>query len=249
MATSVNAALQRVKKFARIGRAGDRVSPYYDDRSIATGVKRGMHRELIGGMWDEVGEWQFNLLNSEGLRPHHRLLDVGCGSFRGGVRFVEFLDAGNYFGFDLSRQLIEAGYAREIEAGGLAGKLPKQNLCVTGDFSCEVFGGGFDYAIAVSVFTHLPLNHWRVALERLAPQMKPGGLFYATYFPCPEDAAFAQDISHEGAGVVSHATSDPYHCRVFDVVHLARGLPWKADALDVRNHARGQKVLKFERAK
>ena len=40
----------------------------YDDKSaIARGVSDGRHRELIGGMWDEIGKLQLEFLNAHGL--------------------------------------------------------------------------------------------------------------------------------------------------------------------------------------
>jgi hypothetical protein len=37
----------------------------------------GEHRGAVGGLWDELGRWQFELLLRAGLKPSHRLLDVG----------------------------------------------------------------------------------------------------------------------------------------------------------------------------
>src|SRR5437588_11759454 len=37
--------------------------------------------KLVGprGVWIHLQQYQFNILSSMGLRPHHSLLDVGCG--------------------------------------------------------------------------------------------------------------------------------------------------------------------------
>jgi SAM-dependent methyltransferase len=247
MTLTIKAALKKARDFASGGTSNEYVNPYYNSRFVKNRVTAGMHRHVIGGLWEELGNWQFELLKTHGLQPFHRLLDIGCGSFRGGVKFVSFLDAGNYYGFDLNKGLLDAGYAREIRANGLATKLPKENLCVTDDFSCEEFGGNFDFAIAVSVFSHLSLNHWRIALERLAPQIKSGGQLFATYFPCPEDADFASPIKHNPSGVISYPARDPYHCRASDIVHLAKGLPWEITPLEKGDHPRGQRVLRISR--
>jgi hypothetical protein len=55
-------------------------------------VKAGRHRELVGGQWDVVGKHQCDYLISRGLMPHHKFLDVGCGSLRGGIYFVDYLN-------------------------------------------------------------------------------------------------------------------------------------------------------------
>lgn len=44
------------------------------------------HRNYVGGLWDEIGLLQFEFLKSRGLKPHHVLVDIACGSLRAGVR-------------------------------------------------------------------------------------------------------------------------------------------------------------------
>jgi hypothetical protein len=61
------------------------------------------HRKAVGGLWDEIGRLQFDYFVSQGLVPHHRLLDLGCGSLRGGVHFIAYLDPDRYSGVDRSR--------------------------------------------------------------------------------------------------------------------------------------------------
>ncbi len=56
----------------------------------------------IGGMWEIIGEVQFEFLVSQGLKPQHRLLDIGCGTLRGGRHFIAYLEAEKYTGIDLS---------------------------------------------------------------------------------------------------------------------------------------------------
>jgi len=72
-------------------------------------MQKGVHRQRIGDMWDEIGQLQFNFLVEQGLLPYHTLLDVGCGCLRGGVYFVPYLENGHYFGMDINESLIEAG--------------------------------------------------------------------------------------------------------------------------------------------
>ena len=223
-------------------------SYYYNDASVRRKIADGGHRALIGGLWEEMGAWQFNLMRSVGLAPDHRFLDVGCGSFRGGVRFVPYLQPGRYFGFDLNQALIDVGYEQEIVAAGLGERLPRENLAATDEFDCAGFGGDFDFALAVSVFTHLPLNHMRLAFERLAPELKPGGRFVFTYFECPEPAPTAIPITQPPAGVVTYAARDPYHYRRADIIHAAAGAPLEIEWPKAAPHPRGQKVAVAVRA-
>ena len=48
-------------------------------------------------------------------------------------------------------------------------KLPRENLRATDRFDCD-FGVQFDFAIAQSLFTHIPLNDIRLCLVRLGRQ-------------------------------------------------------------------------------
>ena len=54
----------------------------YGRSLTAQEVAAGAHRDFVGGMWDEVGALQFEYMQSAGLRPGHRLLDMGCGALR-----------------------------------------------------------------------------------------------------------------------------------------------------------------------
>src|SRR6185436_21166804 len=94
------------------------------------------HRELVGGLWEEVGALQFAYLKGRGLLPSHRLLDIGCGALRGGLHFIRYLDTGNYYGMDVNASLIEAG-RRELDEANLADRTP--HLLVTDGFELSPF--------------------------------------------------------------------------------------------------------------
>ena len=198
-------------------------------------------------MWDEIGLWQFELLTGLGLQPEHRLLDIGCGTFRGGVKFVDYLESGNYFGTDLRQELIDAGYEREIEPAGLAPKLPRENLSATGDFEAPDKSAGFDYALAVSVFTHLPWNDIRLGLVKISCLLVDRGCFVFTIFECPSDAPWSAPLRHEPGSVVSKPTADPYHYRFVDLAHAVADLPVTLQRVEFRRHPRGQVPLVMRR--
>ena len=64
--------------------------------------------------YDLVSAMVFNLLTSIGLRQHHRLLDIGCGSLRVGRLLIPYLNQKNYFGVEPNKWLVEDGIANEI---------------------------------------------------------------------------------------------------------------------------------------
>jgi cyclopropane fatty-acyl-phospholipid synthase-like methyltransferase len=223
------------------------VSRYFNTERIAETVRNGEHRMVIGDMWDEIGTLQFSFLKQHGLEPHHTLLDIGCGSLRGGIHFIDYLDEGNYFGMDLNQSLLDAGYEVELKNLGLQDKLPRDNLLCNGDFEVEQFARTFDFALALSVFTHLPLNHIRVCLEQLAPCVSKEGQFFATYFETPADQPTHEPRRQQPGEVTTYGTRDPYHYRLADFHWLAASQGWDVDAISEFNHPRGQKILKFTR--
>lgn len=79
-------------------------------------------RDAVGGLWDEVGDLQFNFLVAQGLKPEHSFLDVGCGCLRGGVRFLKYLDDGNYHGIDAQQALLDAGVHTEMPRHGVSSR-------------------------------------------------------------------------------------------------------------------------------
>jgi SAM-dependent methyltransferase len=164
-------------------------------------VDLGKHRAMVGGLWDELGALQFEfMINRAGLTPEMRLLDLGCGSLRGGVRFIEHLDPGNYYGIDLNRSLVDAGRDIELPRYGLQDKLSPEQLLVADDFGAWRFGVEFDVAIAISLWTHLPLNQIGASLHELERVLKPGAALYATIFLCDDEARLFEPLRHEPGG-------------------------------------------------
>lgn len=206
---------------------------------IATGV----HRELVGGLWDEVGTLQFDFLRAQGLLPQHRLLDVGCGALRGGIHFVRHLEPGHYYGLDLNASLLEAGQ-RELAAAGLGQR--DARLLADDAFRAHRFGTTFDMAIAVSLFTHLPMNPIVRCLVEVARTLAPAARFYASYFEAPTTACLEPQRQSPGE-IVTHYDHDPFHY-AFDELRMM------ADLAGVRvlrvgdwGHPRGQLMAAFFR--
>lgn len=244
-------------------------SPYYDPQALTRETAAGRHREAIGGLWEELGTLQLEFLKSQGLQPEHRMLDIGCGALRLGVKAVDYLHPGHYFGADLSVELMEAGYAKELSEAQRA-RLPRENLHATAEFDfsflnpskCEAvpavgFGAvtapskKIDYAMAQSVFTHLPLNHIRRCLAQLAPHLKPGGVFFATFWLVPEahplHLPFTQPGAIDGVPIVTTDIADPYHYQAADLRYAASGLPYAVEILGDWNHPRRQSMVVFRR--
>lgn len=151
-------------------------------QSLRYRLRPGSYRWKVGGLWEQIGQLQFDYLVSQGLDPDSRLLDVGCGSMRGGRHFVEYLNPGRYYGLDIDPALLKAG-RRELAKAGVSDRDP--HLLVDDAFRFGRFDATFDYAWALSVFTHLPFNVIMRCLAEVEEVLRPGGRFYATFYENP----------------------------------------------------------------
>ena len=219
-------------------------NPYYGSGDAAR-ILRGDHRNVVGGRWEEIGVLQRDFLIARGLAPHHALLDIGCGCLRGGVKFIRYLDAGNYYGIDVNAHLIAVGYDIELASEGLTEKLPRDNLAVNEAFDAAAFNRRFDFALAQSVFTHLPPPMLRDCLTKLAPMMAPGGHFFATIYEVPEDHPSGEPYRHTPGDTQTFGDRDPYHYRLSEVSAATAGLPWTIAFAGAWGHPRGQTMIEF----
>jgi SAM-dependent methyltransferase len=199
------------------------------------------HRNLVGGLWDEIGELQLNFLKDQGLQPQHRLVDVGCGALRGGVHFIRYLDPGCYYGIDINRSLIDAG-RQELEEQHLAARGP--NLLVDDNFAVNRFDVSFDFALAVSLFTHLPMNHIVRCLVEVRTALAPGGRFFASYFEAPA-CAHLQPLRHATGGIVTRYDADPFHHAFDELAWLASIAGLRAQRIGKWAHPRGHSMAMF----
>lgn len=182
------------------------------------------HRGYVGGYWDEIGEAQFKVMKDLGLKPTHKFLDIGCGSFRGGRFFIDYLDSGNYYGIDRHRWLIDAGI-KELHGDPLTNVF---NTLVDENFSFSKFGlVKFDYVLAKSVFTHLLPDQIRLCFNNLRDYIQPYGIFYATIFQGPsknnpkkqsdrKKFAYMIDEIKEFAGPMWHVDVAPLQIRLYE---------------------------------
>jgi SAM-dependent methyltransferase len=133
------------------------------------------HRAYVGPAerYDVVGATQFSLLYSLGLRSHHRLLDIGCGSLRGGRLFIAYLDAGCYTGLEPHRWLIEQAIQKEIGEDLIEIKSP--TFVYNDQF--DVSGlGVFDFVLAQSVASHTGPKMTRDLLSATQRALAPDGI-------------------------------------------------------------------------
>ena len=145
----------------------------------AEGIKSRGHREYIGGHWELIGDLQKRFLINQGLKKKHKILDIGCGSLRLGVKLIPLLNKGCYFGVDKEPLLIEAGIEKEISKKLIQLKKPK--FLVSDNFNFNEIIQRVDFAIAQSLFTHLPENLINLCFKNLHKVLMKNGKFFATF--------------------------------------------------------------------
>lgn len=181
----------RLRYAVGVRRAGSQRAYYerYVDRSFGDGNPAIGH----DGQWSLLGQWQFDVLREAGLSADDAMLDVGCGPLRGGQHFVDYLDAGNYVGMDISSEGLRTG-RRLLRERGLVEKRP--DLVHNFDLTFrepELHGRRFDLVFAQSVVTHLDWDQTAELFEHLPRVLAADGQFVATFF---EDTAYG--MNHNG---------------------------------------------------
>jgi hypothetical protein len=200
------------------------------------GIKEVGHRQYVGGMWDEIGRLQFDFLVSQGLQPHHYLMDIACGSLRAGIHFIPYLEPGHYLGIDKEADLIQAGVERELGAELRESRRPV--LIVDGNFAFERFGVRPNYALAQSLFTHLPPPLIEKCLRNLRGVIADGGAFYATYIESAEPHD-NPDEPHDG---------DKFCYTRAEMEQFGRSTGWDFDYIGDWNHPREQVIVRYRPA-
>ena len=138
------------------------------------------YRAYIGppGEYDLVSAMTFSLAVACGLRQHHSLLDIGCGSLRLGRLFIPYLNKDCYVGMEPNAWLVEDGLKYELGENLIEHRSP-QFLYET-DLSSLAEDRQFDFMIAQSIFSHTApdlLNYW---LGEATNRLSADGLLLAT---------------------------------------------------------------------
>ena len=143
--------------------------------------KKLNYKSFVGprNKYDISSALQFNLLTTLGLREHHSLLDLGCGSLRGGKLFIPYLLTGNYFGLEPEKWLVEEGIRNEIGKDQI--KLKNPTFINNYNFDLSLCKRNFDFILAQSIFSHASSYQIEKCILEIKRKMKPTSIFVATY--------------------------------------------------------------------
>lgn len=129
--------------------------------------------------WLQLGQLQFDYLLGHGLQPSDRMLEIGCGNLRAGHLFIDYLDAGNYYGIDISPDILVAAQ-QTITEFGLQAKLP--HLTLVSDLTLGFLPTSrFTIVHAHSVFSHSPIEVIGECLANVSRVMTPDAIFDFTF--------------------------------------------------------------------
>ena len=154
---------------------------YY--RAVMASDSARSHDGAVGSRthdsWIKIGQMQFDYLIGHGLKPGDRMLEIGCGNLRAGRLFIDYLDAGNYYGIDISPDILLAA-TDTAEEYALQRKLP--HLTLVRDMSLGFLPDGhFTVVHAHSVFSHSPIEVIDECLRTVRRVMAPDGFFDFTF--------------------------------------------------------------------
>jgi SAM-dependent methyltransferase len=156
--------------------------------------------------WLKHGKLQFDYLLRHGLRPSDRMLEIGCGNLRAGRLFIEYLDPGNYYGLDISPDILLDGQ-RTLTELGLQAKFA--HLALVSDLTFGFLPAAhFSVVHAHSVFSHSPRHVIAECLSNVGRVMAPGAFFDFTF--------------HRTAGAEHHLLGWAFYYRSDTLLGLAR---------------------------
>ena len=201
------------------------------ERVVVRGAADCPPRRLRGvgaGDFRAVGEQLADqLVRAGGLRPEHRVLDIGCGSGRLALPLTRYLRGGSYAGFDIDadmiawcRRAIEARHPNfEFDVVDVANTHYNPSGALSADRVRFPYAAAeFDLAVATSLFTHLLPSSLENYVAEAARALAPGGTLFATFCLVDDEVlelvargAAAVDLRHrvrDEAGVEYH-TLDP----------------------------------------
>ncbi len=127
------------------------------------------------GYWDKLQKYQLNLLRVNGLKPHHKLLDIGCGPLQGGTAFIKYLNKENYYGIDIKKNVIDIG-KKQIIKNKLTVKNPFLSYSETfGQF--EIKNVKFDFMWASQVLYYFDEAVIRSLMKMISSTLSENGKF------------------------------------------------------------------------
>jgi ubiquinone/menaquinone biosynthesis C-methylase UbiE len=150
------------------------------------------------GDYEQIGEEFFRyFVDIAGLKPHERVLDVGCGTGRMARPLTEYLKGGSYDGIDIVAPAVKwcqkTFTPRYPHFHFHFADIHNTAYNPTGSHQASEYHfpfehASFDFVFLTSVFTHLLPQHMENYLAEVARVLKQGGRCLVTYFLLTPDS-------------------------------------------------------------
>jgi SAM-dependent methyltransferase len=127
-------------------------------------------------LWKAKRDFQIKFLTGSNLEPEHYLLDIGCGTLRGGIPLISYLEKGHYFGIEARKEVLNEG-RKELKEAGLEWKCP--TLLFMPDIAQAHLPRKFDFIWAFSVLIHMADDILNATLGFVSEHLSNTGVFYA----------------------------------------------------------------------
>jgi len=146
--------------------------------SSLTQTKEERRHALVGPakLWKMKRDFQLRFLSDMDLKPGHYLFEIGCGTLRGGVPLIQYLENGHYFGVEVREEVLDEG-RKELREAGLEGKNP--TLLLSPKIAQLTVNRKFDYIWAFSVLIHMNDKILNDTLSFVSKHLSEEGVFYA----------------------------------------------------------------------
>ena len=143
-----------------------------------TQERKERRHSLVGPahLWKIKRDFQIQFLKGMNLKPNHYLLEIGCGTLRGGIPIIDYLQDGNYFGIEVRNKALDEG-RKELKESGLEGKNP--TLLLSSDISELALDRKFDFIWSFSVLIHLQNKILNDTLNFVSNHLSEEGVCYA----------------------------------------------------------------------
>lgn len=151
------------------------------------------------GNFKTVGErWCRTLVNVGGLKPHDRVLEVGCGVGRMAIPLTRHLaPPGSYDGFEIVREGVEwcqrkitrrFPHFRFLHADIYNQHYNPGGRLAASEYEFPYPADSFDFVFLTSVFTHMLPADVEHYLGEVGRVLRPGGRCLITYFILNEES-------------------------------------------------------------
>jgi SAM-dependent methyltransferase len=164
---------------------------------------------FVGGGHFQANQFRGSFIALGDLKPHHRVLDVGCGIGKQAVPLTQYLNPqGSYEGFDIVEEGVE-WCQREISSRFPNFTFRHANIFNKhynphGDVLPEQWkfpyaDAEFDFVFLISVFTHMLPDAVHNYISEISRVLKPGGKAFISFFLLNESST---KLMAEGASSI-----------------------------------------------